>query len=137
MPGVHKRREHNTTAAGAMANRPESIKWFHRELGCPNLFATMVQTNRVDWHCSGAFQNVESIDFSSKTAQRVFVVKEPIGVVGCISLRNCTLNKIAAKLFPAMIVGCIVVLKPSEATPVNTYRLASWSTFGIGCVQSW
>lgn len=52
------------------------------------------------------------------------VVKEPIGVVGCITPWNYPLNQIAAKVFPAMLVGCTVVLKPSEVTPVNAYLLA-------------
>merc|ERR1719161_1284102 len=52
------------------------------------------------------------------------VVKEPIGVVGCITPWNYPLNQIAAKVCPAMIVGCTVVLKPSEVTPVNAYLFA-------------
>jgi acyl-CoA reductase-like NAD-dependent aldehyde dehydrogenase len=52
------------------------------------------------------------------------VVKEPIGVVGCITPWNYPLNQIAAKIFPAMLVGCTVVLKPSEVTPINAYLLA-------------
>ena len=52
------------------------------------------------------------------------VVKEPIGVVGCITPWNYPLNQIAAKICPAMLVGCTVVLKPSEVTPVNAYLLA-------------
>merc|ERR1719160_2096970 len=50
--------------------------------------------------------------------------KEPIGVVGCITPWNYPLNQIAAKIFPAMLVGCTVVLKPSEVTPVQAYLLA-------------
>lgn len=52
------------------------------------------------------------------------VVKEPIGVVGCITPWNYPLNQIAAKICPAMLVGCTVVLKPSEVTPINAYLLA-------------
>merc|ERR1719393_222972 len=52
------------------------------------------------------------------------VVKEPIGVVGAITPWNYPLNQIAAKVFPAMLVGCTTVLKPSEVTPVSAYLLA-------------
>eukprot|EP00913_Durusdinium_trenchii_P002698 g2496.t1 len=52
------------------------------------------------------------------------VVKEPVGVVGCITPWNYPLNQIAAKVFPALLVGCTVVLKPSEVTPVCAYLLA-------------
>merc|ERR1711977_469333 len=37
---------------------------------------------------------------------------------------NYPLNQIAAKICPAMLVGCTVVLKPSEVTPVNAYLVA-------------
>jgi acyl-CoA reductase-like NAD-dependent aldehyde dehydrogenase len=51
-------------------------------------------------------------------------VKEPIGVVGCITPWNYPLNQICTKIAPAMIVGCTVVLKPSSVTPINAILLA-------------
>lgn len=39
-------------------------------------------------------------------------------------LRNWPLNQIGAKLAPALIAGCTVVLKPSEVTPINAYLVA-------------
>jgi acyl-CoA reductase-like NAD-dependent aldehyde dehydrogenase len=78
----------------------------------------------VDWHLGTALKLVDSIAFEEKTAMGAIVVKEPIGVVGCITPWNYPLNQIAAKIFPAMLVGCTVVLKPSEVTPVNAYLLA-------------
>merc|ERR1711972_435928 len=66
----------------------------------------------------------DSIDFTSRTPQGSLVVREPIGVVGCITPWNYPLNQIAAKVFPAMLVGCTIVLKPSEVTPVAAYLLA-------------
>jgi len=67
---------------------------------------------------------VDSIAFEEKTAMGGLIVREPIGVVGAITPWNYPLNQIAAKVGPAMLVGCTVVLKPSEVTPICAYLFA-------------
>merc|ERR1719482_2276903 len=95
-----------------------------KELGCTKKFATQVQANMVDLHFSTTISMIDSVALEERTKMGALVVKEPIGVVGCITPWNYPLNQIAAKICPAMLVGCTVVLKPSEVTPVNAYLLA-------------
>ncbi|MFD4250030.1 aldehyde dehydrogenase family protein [Amycolatopsis thermoflava] len=52
------------------------------------------------------------------------VRREPAGVVVAITPWNMPLHQIAAKLGPALVAGCTVVLKPSEVAPLNAYALA-------------
>jgi acyl-CoA reductase-like NAD-dependent aldehyde dehydrogenase len=52
------------------------------------------------------------------------VVREPIGVVGCITPWNYPLHQIVAKVAASMAAGCTVVLKPSEVAPLNAFILA-------------
>ena len=52
------------------------------------------------------------------------VVREPVGVVGCITPWNYPLHQIAAKVAFALAAGCTVVLKPSEVAPLNAFVLA-------------
>lgn len=52
------------------------------------------------------------------------VVREPAGVVACITPWNYPLHQIAAKVAPALAAGCTVVLKPSEVAPLNAFLLA-------------
>jgi acyl-CoA reductase-like NAD-dependent aldehyde dehydrogenase len=52
------------------------------------------------------------------------VMREPVGVVGCITPWNFPLHQIVAKLAPALAAGCTVVLKPSEVAPLNAFMLA-------------
>ncbi len=52
------------------------------------------------------------------------VVKEPVGVVGCITPWNYPLHQIMAKVAPALVAGCTVVVKPSEVAPLSAFRLA-------------
>jgi acyl-CoA reductase-like NAD-dependent aldehyde dehydrogenase len=52
------------------------------------------------------------------------IVREPVGVVGCITPWNYPLHQISAKVAPALAAGCTVVVKPSEVTPLNAFVLA-------------
>eukprot|EP01023_Acetabularia_acetabulum_P062590 TRINITY_DN7722_c0_g1_i8.p1 TRINITY_DN7722_c0_g1~~TRINITY_DN7722_c0_g1_i8.p1 ORF type:complete len:537 (+),score=125.28 TRINITY_DN7722_c0_g1_i8:75-1685(+) len=55
---------------------------------------------------------------------RMVSVKQPIGVVGCITPWNFPSYMITRKLAPAVASGCTVVLKPSEETPLSAFALA-------------
>ncbi|MFL7892167.1 MAG: aldehyde dehydrogenase family protein [Anaerolineales bacterium] len=51
------------------------------------------------------------------------VLKEPYGVVGCISPWNYPLLLLSWKIAPALAAGNSVVIKPSEMTPLSTLLL--------------
>ena len=55
---------------------------------------------------------------------RIFVLKQPIGVVGCITPWNFPSAMITRKACPAIAAGCSVVIKPSELTPFSALALA-------------
>jgi len=52
------------------------------------------------------------------------VLKEPIGVIGCITPWNYPLHQIVCKIAPALAAGCTVVLKPAEMAPLSAFMLA-------------
>jgi succinate-semialdehyde dehydrogenase / glutarate-semialdehyde dehydrogenase len=56
--------------------------------------------------------------------KRIIVVKEPIGVVACITPWNFPLAMITRKAGPAIAAGCTVVLKPASQTPFSALALA-------------
>jgi acyl-CoA reductase-like NAD-dependent aldehyde dehydrogenase len=51
-------------------------------------------------------------------------VREPVGVVACITPWNFPLNQIVKKVAYALAAGCTVVVKPSEIAPFDSYVLA-------------
>ncbi|KAH1237408.1 Succinate-semialdehyde dehydrogenase, mitochondrial [Glycine max] len=51
--------------------------------------------------------------------RRLFVLKQPVGVVGAITPWNFPLAMITRKVGPALACGCTVVIKPSELTPLT------------------
>jgi len=56
--------------------------------------------------------------------KRVVVIKQPIGVVACITPWNFPLAMITRKAGPAIAAGCTVVLKPASQTPFSALALA-------------
>jgi acyl-CoA reductase-like NAD-dependent aldehyde dehydrogenase len=61
---------------------------------------------------------------SIESTQLSLVLKEPMGVVGCIVPWNYPLLLLAWKVAPALAAGNTVVCKPSELTPLSTLALA-------------
>ena len=59
-----------------------------------------------------------------ETLGNSLVVKEPIGVVGCITPWNYPLHQVVCKIAPALAAGCTVVLKPAELAPLSAFILA-------------
>jgi aminomuconate-semialdehyde/2-hydroxymuconate-6-semialdehyde dehydrogenase len=53
-----------------------------------------------------------------------YTLRQPLGVVGCISPWNLPLYLFTWKIAPALAAGCCVVAKPSEITPMTAFRLA-------------
>lgn len=50
-----------------------------------------------------------------------YTIRNPIGIVGCISPWNLPLYLFTWKIAPALAVGCTVVAKPSELTPMTAF----------------
>ena len=49
------------------------------------------------------------------------IVREPLGVVACITPWNYPVGQVIQKVVPAMLMGNTVVLKPSQHTPLSLY----------------
>jgi acyl-CoA reductase-like NAD-dependent aldehyde dehydrogenase len=61
---------------------------------------------------------------SIESTQLSLIVKDPVGVVGCIVPWNYPLLLLSWKLAPALAAGNTTVCKPSELTPISTLMLA-------------
>lgn len=64
---------------------------------------------------------------STLADRRLFVLKQPVGVVGIITPWNFPLAMITRKVGPALASGCTVVIKPSELTPLTALAAAELS----------
>jgi phenylacetaldehyde dehydrogenase len=69
-----------------------------------------------------------TIPTSMPGAFHAYTLREPIGVVGQIIPWNFPLLMAVFKLAPALTVGCTMVLKPAEQTPLTALRLGELVT---------
>jgi succinate-semialdehyde dehydrogenase/glutarate-semialdehyde dehydrogenase len=56
--------------------------------------------------------------------KRIVVIKQPVGVVACITPWNFPNAMLARKIAPALAAGCTVVCKPANETPLSALALA-------------
>jgi len=108
-------------SAGLAERRDEIAALISAEVGAPITFATKVQATLPATTAKGVADLVDSGGFAfTEEIGNSLVVREPAGVVAAITPWNYPLHQIMAKLAPALVAGCTVVLKPSEVAPLNT-----------------
>ncbi|MBK9313852.1 MAG: aldehyde dehydrogenase family protein [Acidobacteria bacterium] len=93
------------------------------EVGMPLPLATAVQAGLPAVVMGSYAKMLPEFQFEENIGNAQ-VVKEPVGVVGCITPWNYPLHQVVAKLAPALAAGCTVVLKPSEVAPLTAFVLA-------------
>ena len=93
------------------------------EVGMPLKLARRVQTDGPVANWAAYAKLTEGYEFEKRVGSSL-VIREPIGVVGCITPWNFPLNQITLKVAPAIGAGCTVVLKPSEVAPSVAFILA-------------
>ncbi|WP_109530443.1 MULTISPECIES: aldehyde dehydrogenase family protein [Nocardia] len=94
-----------------------------QEMGAPAALANGFQLNLLAGHLGTAIGILENFSFEEQRGATL-IAKEPIGVCGLITPWNWPLSLIAVKVFPALAVGCTVVLKPSEQSPFSAQIFA-------------
>ena len=109
--------------AGLAARSTEIAETIAAEVGMPIGLSTMIQAGLPTLTFGSAAQLATSYAFEEQSGNSI-VVREPVGVVGCITPWNYPLHQIAAKVALAMAAGCTVVLKPSEVAPLSAFILA-------------
>ena len=89
------------------------------EMGAPITMSRDAQADAAIGHLEGFIDALEEHEERLKLANGDILVREPIGVCGLITPWNWPINQITLKVLPALAVGCCVVLKPSEHTPIS------------------
>jgi len=108
---------------GLSARADEVANIVSEEVGMPKMLSTLIQVGLPQGSFAVNAQLVEGFQFEEQVGNSL-IVREPVGVVGCITPWNYPLHQIAAKVAPALAAGCTVVLKPSEVAPLNAFILA-------------
>ena len=121
---VEERAKFLTRIGDALGARMDEIATaITKETGMAKWLSQMVQVGLPINSFNQAAALALSYAFEEPLGTSV-VVREPIGVVGCITPWNYPLHQIAAKVAYALAAGCTVVLKPSEVAPIDAFILA-------------
>jgi aldehyde dehydrogenase (NAD+) len=105
---------------GLAARSDEIANVISQENGMPLMLSKIIQAGLPQGNFATFSTLVAGYDFTEKIGNSE-VVKEPVGVVGCITPWNYPLHQIALKVAPALAAGCTVVLKPSEVAPFSAW----------------
>jgi betaine-aldehyde dehydrogenase len=109
--------------AGLAARGQEIAQTVAAEVGMPLPLSVMIQAGLPTMTFGAAAKIALEYRLEEQIGNST-VVKEPVGVVGCITPWNYPLHQVAAKVAPALAAGCTVVLKPSEVAPLSAFILA-------------
>ncbi|PYT02224.1 MAG: aldehyde dehydrogenase family protein [Acidobacteria bacterium] len=110
-------------SAGLAARQSEIATIIASEVGMPLPLATIVQAGMPAMVMGSYAKLLGGYSFEEQIGNSL-VVKEPVGVVACITPWNYPLHQVIAKVAPALAAGCTVVLKPSEVAPLTAFVLA-------------
>ncbi len=86
-------------ARGEIAYGANYIEWFSEE--CKRIYGDTIPPPSND--------------------KRIVIIKQPVGVVACITPWNFPNAMLTRKIAPALAAGCTVVCKPANATPLSAY----------------
>jgi aldehyde dehydrogenase (NAD+) len=104
---------------GLAARGAEIAATITAEMGSPITFARRVQAGVPVYTSAGIADLLEGGYPFGEQIGNSLVVREPVGVVGCITPWTYPLHQIVAKVVPALAAGNTVVVKPSEMTPLS------------------
>jgi len=123
----------NDVASSLEENLEDMAQTICDEVGKPIAFARIevsrcIETIKLSCHAMinlhGETINTDAMNSGIKTT--AFYIREPVGVVACITPFNFPLNLVAHKIAPALVAGNAVVLKPTPEAPLTSYKLVKY-----------
>ena len=77
--------------------------------------------NYIEWFAEEAKRMYGDTIQQPSNDKRIICIKQPVGVVACITPWNFQNAMLTRKIAPALAAGCTVVCKPANATPLSAY----------------
>ena len=78
----------------------------------------------IEWFAEEAKRIYGDVIPPPATDRRIVVIKQPVGVVSCITPWNFPNAMLARKVAAALAAGCTTVCKPATATPLSAFAMA-------------
>lgn len=109
-----------------LANQDELAELMTTEQGKPLPEAkgeVQYAASFFEWYAEEAKRIYGETIPASHPDKRIFVLRQPVGVVAAITPWNFPAAMITRKIAPALAAGCTVIIKPAEQTPLTALRL--------------
>ena len=121
----HERADYLQRACEALVARTDEIAALvSQDMGMPLSMAKPIQVGLPTFNLANFAALARSFTFDGPEVGNSLIVREPIGVVGCITPWNFPLHQIVLKVGGALAAGCTVVVKPTEVAPLAGFALA-------------
>ena len=104
----------------------EMVTAISTEMGAPHDLSYNSQAECGPGHLKETIKAARAMAWERPTGEHDLLVYEPIGVAVLITPWNWPINQLAAKIGPALIAGCTMVLKPSEIAPLSAQLFAEF-----------
>ena len=108
------------------ARYDEMVTAISTEMGAPYDLSFNAQAECGPGHLKETIKAARAMAWDSRIGDHASLVHEPIGVCVHITPWNWPINQLAAKVGPALVVGCTMVLKPSEVAPLSAQLFAEF-----------
>lgn len=107
---LERRQDEITDIVVAEVGTPRRVaRWAQVGLGIVDLHEASAAAAEVRWE---------------EPLRNSLIIRDPVGVIGCITPWNYPLHQITAKIGAALTAGCTVVVKASEVAPLTARALA-------------
>ncbi|MHB8287071.1 MAG: aldehyde dehydrogenase family protein, partial [Caulobacteraceae bacterium] len=110
-----------------VANADDLARLMTLEQGKPVAEAkgeVMYAASFVEWFSEEAKRIYGDVMSHPNPANRIVVIKQPVGVCAAITPWNFPAAMITRKVAPALAAGCVMIVKPAQQTPLTALALA-------------
>lgn len=108
------------------ARYDETVKAISTEMGAPYDLSYNAQAECGPGHLKETVKAAREMVWERPLGGRGRLVHEAVGVCVLITPWNWPINQLAAKIGPALVAGCTMVLKPSEVAPLSAQLFAEF-----------
>jgi aldehyde dehydrogenase (NAD+) len=108
------------------ARYDEMVTAISTEMGAPYDLSFNAQAECGPGHLKETVKAARDMVWERQMGGRGRLVHEPVGVCALITPWNWPINQLAAKVGPALVAGCTMVLKPSEIAPLSAQLFAEF-----------
>lgn len=108
------------------ARYDEMVAAISTEMGAPYDLSYNAQAECGPGHLKETVKAAREMVWERQLGSRGRLVHEAVGVCALITPWNWPINQLAAKIGPALVAGCTMVLKPSEIAPLSAQLFAEF-----------